>query len=56
MPDNKNPKKSSGRPKKVENNVQLLIKEAYKESKPTMPIFFLVTHSVNVFNELHSFH
>lgn len=34
----------------------MLIKEAYKESKNTLPIFFLVTHSVNVFNELHSFH
>ena len=42
--------------KKIENNVQLLIKEAYKESKNTLPILFLVTHSVNVYNELQTFH
>ena len=38
--------------KSTENSIQLLIKEAYEESTPTTPIFFLVTHSINVFNEL----
>ena len=30
----------------------MLIKEAYEESTTTSPIYFLVTHSINVFNEL----
>lgn len=42
--------------KKVDNNVQLLIKEAFADSKPTLPILFLVTHSVNVYAELQTFH
>ena len=33
-----------------------MIKEAYEESTPTSPIYFLVTHSVNVFNELQLFY
>jgi hypothetical protein len=33
-----------------------LLKEALKESKPQLPILFLVTHSINVYSELHAFH
>jgi hypothetical protein len=42
--------------KSTENSIQLLIKEAYEESTCTSPIFFLVTHSINVFNELQYFY
>lgn len=42
--------------KSTENSIQLLIKEAYEESTATSPIFFLVTHSINVFNELQLFY
>jgi len=42
--------------KSAENNIQLLIKEAYEESIPSSPIYFLVTHSINVFNELQLFY
>ena len=38
--------------KSTENSIQLLIKEAYEESTNTSPIFFLVSHSINVYNEL----
>ena len=41
--------------KSTENSIQLLIKEAYEESTATSPVFFLVTHSINVFNELQFF-
>jgi len=33
----------------------MLIKEAYEESTPTSPIYFLVTHSINVLDELRLF-
>lgn len=42
--------------KTVENNIQMLINEAYNESTPVSPIFFLVTHSVNVNAELEQFY
>lgn len=34
--------------KKVDTSVQTLIKEGFSDSKPTLPILFLVTHSINV--------
>ena len=36
----------------TENSIQLLIREAHEESTSITPIYFLVTHSVNVFSEL----
>ena len=38
------------------NSIQMLIKESYEESIPTSPIYFLVTHSVNVYEELRVFY
>lgn len=42
--------------KSAESSIQTLIKEAYEESVPTSPIYFLVTHSINVFDELRLFY
>lgn len=42
--------------KSAESSIQTLIKEAYEESVPTSPIYFLVTHSINVFEELRIFY
>ena len=59
---NSDPKKNSTsrynppQRKTVENNIQMLINEAYNESTPVSPIFFLVTHSVNVNAELEQFY
>jgi hypothetical protein len=33
----------------IENNIQLLINEAYLESTCMVPVLFLISHSVNVF-------
>ena len=33
----------------IENNIQLLINEAYTESTCMIPVLFLISHSVNVF-------
>jgi hypothetical protein len=38
--------------KKIENNIQLLIAEAYHESTCMVPVLFLISHSVNVLAEL----
>jgi len=42
--------------KKADNNIQLLIKDAFDESSCVTPILFLISHSVNVFAELSEFH
>ncbi len=41
--------------KKIENNIQLLIGEAYNESTCMIPVLFLISHSVNVLAELTTF-
>lgn len=38
------------------NNIQTLVKEAYKDSSNTMPILFLISHSVNIQHEVQTFH
>ena len=40
----------------TENSIQLLIREAHDESSTVTPIYFLVTHSVNVLDELNQFY
>ena len=35
--------------KSAENNVQMLLKEAYEESTPHTPILLLITHSIEVY-------
>lgn len=42
--------------KKADNNIQLLIKDAFDESSCVTPILFLISHSVNVLTELSEFH
>jgi hypothetical protein len=41
---------------KIENNIQKLINEAYYESNCSAPILFLISHSVNVLDELTTYH
>lgn len=36
----------------AENNIQMLIESAYTDSSSTMPVMFLISHSVNVQTEL----
>lgn len=42
--------------KKSDNSLQLLISEAVEESNNVTPILFLISHSVNVQQELTEFH
>jgi serine protease inhibitor ecotin len=42
--------------KRAENNIQMLIEEAFIESSSLIPVMFLISHSVNVQNELQAFH
>ena len=59
MPDDKKNNSQVYEPPKKNaqmNSIQMLIKESYDESIPTSPIYFLVTHSVNVYEELRIFY
>lgn len=38
--------------KRAENNIQMLIEEAYIESSSIIPVMFFISHSVNVHHEL----
>lgn len=41
--------------KKIENNIQLLIGEAFQESSCMIPVLFLISNGVNVYQELLQF-